>query len=92
MASIYGFSLCANSPCTVYSFGAHRPELRKLSETSLHLGPAYITRERRVLRELGPIYNNRLKYLASRERHDLVYLRRMASAYILATSEIPVLQ
>lgn len=45
-----------------------------------------------MLRELGPTYVNSLKVLASRERRDLVDLRRMASVYILATSEIPVLQ
>lgn len=87
MASAY--ALTRFVPCT--PFGAHRPELRKLSDTSLHFGPVHITRERCVLRELGPINNNGLKLLASRERLKLVDLRRMASVYVLATPEVPVL-
>lgn len=60
-------------------------------QSSLHFGPVHITGERRVLRELGPINNNGLELLASRERLKLVNLRRMASVYELATSEISVL-
>lgn len=88
MASVYvptGLVLCTR-------LGRIGRSSESFQKPSLHLGLAHITTERRVLRELGPIYNNRLILLASRERRDLGDLRRMASVYVLATSEDPVLQ
>lgn len=91
-SAVHSFSICADRICTVYSFwGASAGAPKIFRDLAAPRSCPHEEGATRVARA-WPSLRQWTRVLASRERHDFVDLRRMASVYILATPAIPVLQ